>query len=39
MAETNTEGRGDLRIDADPRDLIRAVLKGGGAPQDKKPKS
>ena len=28
----------DLRIPADPRDLIRAVLKGGGVPQDKKPK-
>ena len=29
----------DLRIPADPRDLIRTVLKGGGVPQDKKPKS
>ena len=28
----------DLRIPADPRNLVRAVLKGGGAPADKKPK-
>ena len=39
MAEANNEERGDLRVDASPRDLIRAVLKGGGVPKDKKPKT
>ena len=29
----------DLRIPADPKDLIRAVLKGGGVPKDKKPRT
>ena len=29
----------DRRIPAYPRDLISAVLEGGGVPQDKKPKS
>jgi hypothetical protein len=31
-------GEKDLSIPAEPRDLIRAVLRGGGVPAGKKPK-